>query len=58
MLVLDAITTLGALPKKSGLIEEEKTWTFVQFRHSLEEVMLTCLVATVAFSVLSLCQTK
>ena len=44
--------------KKSGLTEEQKKWTFVQFRHFLEETMLTRLVVTVVFSMVSLSQTK
>ena len=55
---LDAFSTLGALPRKSGLTEEQKTWIFAQFRHSLEETMLTRLVVTVVFSMVSLSQTK
>ena len=55
---LDAITTLGALPKKVRADKEKKTWTFVQFRHSLEKIMLTRLVVTVVFSMVSLSQTK
>ena len=55
---LDAISTLGALQKKSGLTEEQKTWIFVQFIHSLEETMLTRLVVTLVFSMVSLSQNK
>ena len=44
--------------KMSGLTEEQKTWTFVQFRHSLAETMLTRFVVTVVFSMVSLSQTK
>ena len=42
----------------SGLIEEQKIWAFVQFQHSLEEIMQTRLLMPAVISMVYLSQTK